>query len=395
MQQRSDFCGHNTISNVSSIAALSIDDRSWISFHKGPTMLVLIKGIKSVTPVFVGTVLGALGVALPGPARHLLASAGAVRPNLSGHLTLAARVQHILGIQPGDASYLPSVAKLVKVVAPYVFQPHPRHAIYAALAQRSADIRQLVAALNAGANPNALRTKILQSVNLEGRYVPLKGKHWRYGILGDRMWIAAYIQNHALELMRAGNAVQAAHYARASLLLRCQESPAMGWYYPLLYYVHTGAERLRVKEDGPLTRKIQMIPASLAITVAQQQELNGLFRTASLRGGKRFRRLYNSLDIAANVVGRTRRPFDRKIVRNYLKILQQSISAAPSIHWRYEILVNTMVALRRLNLSGHRGTSEKIEAVFQQWTARVKANETMEPVAKEALLRWLKEALPP
>ena len=135
-----------------------------------------------------------------------------------------------------------------------------------------------------------------------------------------------------------------------------------------------------------------MIPASLAITDRRDEELNKLFHIASLPGGERFRHAFNSMTIDAYNASQTGGPLGKKKVRNYLKLLQQSISSAPNIHWQYEILVNAMVARRQLNLSGHRGTSKKIKAVLRQWAARVRASEVMEPVAKQALLRWIKEA---
>ena len=200
----------------------------------------------------------------------------------SSRLPLAVRVRNILGVPRGTAPYLPALAKLVRAISPHIGSPHAE--MPAVFGRHGREARQLVLALNNGADPTALRDAIIRALNLEGRYVPPLGSTWLYGSLIDRMYIAGCLRIRALHFFSNHHPRQAARYARAALLLSAQEDIQIGTMSVLAIWAPSASTPFKFSAAALAYRR--RLRSCLAIGTSRENRLDRLYIAARARPGK-------------------------------------------------------------------------------------------------------------
>ena len=311
---------------------------------------------------------------------------------------LATRVYAILNLPSGSRPWLPSLARLIAAISPDIHAPA---AVRDATFRRHlADARELVAALNTGADPIALRMRIMNCLNLDGTYSVPHGKKWRYGTLIDRLWLGSLLLGRALKLMGQGHKMRAARYARAELLIACQNSLWMGWRPCLFSHVRLHWNWKRRYGSLVNARELQIglrfrrrLRAILDISGRQQAALDHLYAAGERQLAGRFGSAYNTLSVIGDkiVEASTKRAL-RHAREKCLRSVMVCIAKAPNIGWQFRSL-RTILALRsQLNLSGYRHLSLQIKQMLQRWAAKIKSDRAMPRLERQALQRWIKEA---
>ncbi len=305
----------------------------------------------------------------------------------TSHLPLATRVQEILGISRGKASYLPALSKLTGAIAGHLGSL--RAQMQAVFGGHRTDVRQLVSALNTGANPVALRDAIMRSVNLEGRYALPHGGRWAYGLLIDRLRVAECLQSRALHFLANKHPRRAAHYAWAALLLSAQEDIQIGTMACLNLCVSSGSTPF--KFSAAAIRQRRRLRSCLGIAQTREKRIDRIYVSARARPQKYGFTLQGFFDISAQAA-KLNTPIALPTAMNIVRLLKRSIAGAPNLRWRYMILRYVIGVRQQLARSGHRRMSEEIKSVLQGWAGKIRHDPEIHRRQRSALLRWIKEA---
>ena len=312
---------------------------------------------------------------------------GAAVATAASRLPLAARVQDILGISRGKASYLPALSKLTGAIQGHLGSLHAQ--MQAVFGRHGKEVRQLVSALNTGANPVALRDAIMRSVNLEGRYALPHGGRWAYGSLIDRLRVAECLQSRALHFRANKHPGRAAQYARAALLLSAQEDIQIGTMACLNLWVSSGSTPF--KFSAAAIRQRRRLRSCLGITQARENRMDRIYISARARPQKYGFTLQRFFDISTQAA-KLDTPIALPTAMNIVRLLKRSIAGAPNLRWRYMILRYVIGVRQQLARSGHRRVSEQIKSVLQGWAGKIQHDPEIHRRQRSALLRWIKEA---
>lgn len=297
---------------------------------------------------------------------------------------LAVRVARVIGAKVGTRPYMAPYSRVIQFLRRSM-KRKPSQPLAARMAGAPAGVERgvtaLVAALSVGASPTALRDLILGSINLEG-HSRRPGVRWLYGNLWNRILLSRWLTLRSRQMLAAGHRAEAAGYARAGLLLWCQDSLSLNGAASLGYWL-----------DPLMAPEVRQNALALGLGRGAMARLRGIYQ----HGKRRSERFYSP-----------RRPFiagyfeiqklgfrapPHGLIKGYLAGIAGAIrEASGRISELYQMLRMVLDARRSLNLDGHRGAALKIKAFLLNWAAKVKANPVMPKIERQALLRWIKEA---
>ena len=157
-------------------------------------------------------------------------SAGAA-PASAAPDALAGQVQSVLGMSRGDSPYLADYRMCLSnlLAAAKVFRAHGEaQSQYLRRIDSNTHLRDasalLVKAFADGADAEALRNKVLASLNLRGRSVGTAHGPWPYGQMLDRLQVMNYLLARARSMDSKGEITGARMWARTAILLYTQDS---------------------------------------------------------------------------------------------------------------------------------------------------------------------------
>ncbi len=335
---------------------------------KGMNLTIHKKSIQFLTGLFVGTLC-----------LHVLANVSR-RP---AREALATRVQKILGMKTGNHSYLPQYRKIIRFMKTnqtgnvnkawkdVMAQPPVRRAIHS-----------LVGALNAGANAIALRNKILASLTLNG-YMEKPGSPWGYGTPVERWFIWSYLSARSINMLHKGENVRATKYARAGILLRCQDAPSLGvgtvlngWFNPSSSFARQNA-------------------IALHITPLQRARLLKIYWPA-VHYEMRFisiKRPFLATHLAIVKMEHGYHVLPKKLVGNYVATMKATFRKLKRhIFLEYFYLRIIRGDVRTMIGHGHRRAARRIRVALKSLEDRIKKQKNISIIDSQALLRWIKEA---
>ena len=312
----------------------------------------------------------------------------------SGHSSgevLATQVRKILGMKPGKHPYLPQYRKIIRFMHPRInlLEKDNAEQQEIALAPVKRAIHSLVSNLNAGADVMMLRNKILSSLTLDDYYMPSKaGSPWAYGKLWDRIILSDYLTSRARQMFKAGEKIRAAKYARAGLLLRCQDDVDLQGPGLLGYWFNPASP------DARYNAIVRQNAITLGMSHLQKANLLKIYLSAvqyefHIQSVKRAFWV-NHFTIAKLWFSPT---IPKRLVKRYAAALASRIRRNTGrLYVEFPTLRLTMYDVRAMIGHGHRNAAKPIQAVLKNLAGRIKKQRDISAIDRQALLRWIKEA---
>ena len=304
------------------------------------------------------------------------------------HAPLAARVAAILKMPVGKNGYLEPLQKLLRVIHPMLWHSTAA-SIEGRLARNHAfrqNLSSLVAAFRKGASPIALRDAVVGHLTLDGQYVSGKDLRWRLGGLWDRVVLCSYLRHLARRACVAGQRSRSAAYARTSIMLWAQDSVELG-----------GGASLGDWLNPKVFPKAAMNLRSLSLSAKQKRLLTGLFRRSAATR-LRFETVRNNPLMRYALV--LQKSGAKTIPKESLNGFLSAVQSCPPLRrcqvglGRYALMVVSTVH-REFAEDGHAGAARKLEKVLAGVAGRLRRLKQPAAVDRNALLRWIKEAMGP
>lgn len=308
----------------------------------------------------------------------------------------AARLKAVLGIKGSGANYLPPLAKAVSILEPAVrrgIKTHPR-AASAAFRLATPYLDQVVTDINKGAPAALLRNKILATVNLHGEPAGPAARHWLYGNTLTRLdilsgWFPMMIRN----AIAARQWIHAASLERARLILTSQEAEWAGPQFTL-YGFSAGSLRTKPNRRKEFDRMLG------EKCVADLGRMWGEGQAQSAPWDSAFNGFIGMTQEGVLVDPRgipKRAPIPAAMVRRVMRYLRRAIHSAVRTDLQWRLLNAGALAwcIHHYSLAGHTRFVERMASALGTWAAQVKKQQAMPALERHALLRWIKEALPP
>jgi hypothetical protein len=315
---------------------------------------------------------------------------------------LAAELYQIFGLHVGDHAYLNDYAALVNSV------PRDARRSGATLlkffkTKARPMLKRLVAAINSGADPTALRDRILTSLKLGQRYGRLNGKPWPYGPMYLRLAVGSAMYREAVAFDRAHHPRAARRWLRAAAILNAQDDVLTGPLMVLSPLVSPKAwpywQRLVKSAPAQAAGDVKGYRQNVRIldlSPGQRAALRALYR-------RRIRSLSGPVMKAANTFADPEAvlkasPAQRgAMLQRLLKSLSLFARSHAPIGARYELLDNAAWVRSQLERGGLAGASQSILRELRGWELRVRHwhSGSIRPLYRKALLRWIKEAMGP
>ena len=315
-------------------------------------------------------------------------SAGAA-PVASVPDALAGQVQHVLGMHHGDSPYLADYRICLNnlLAAAKVFRTRREtQSQYLRRIDSNTQLRDasalLVKAFADGADAEAIRNRVMASLNLRGRSVGTAHARWPYGQMLDRMQVMNYLLAHARSMDSKGEIAEARMWARTAFLLYTQDSIFGGaaawgnWFNPSAF------------PEAAINEKM------LGIDHAQRRALKRLYQNSLRRenwlhtlGIAPIQTFTDSISVTAG-----RSVSKRRLARftHTLAILIRKTDGRLSE--QFFLLRCVAGAIRRLSSGGHARAASVVIATLVRWSSHVRGEKRLSKVDRASLLRWIREA---
>ena len=303
---------------------------------------------------------------------------------LPGSEGLAVKVRKIMGIPSGIHPYLPQLRQVLKFFNAHIWKETNRQ--FRNSYMKDPAIRRalssLVRALNTGVNVSALPDRILNSITLGLHYLRSPRKPWAYSNVMVRLSVIASCSDIAIRALSAGDRARAVRYARASLIMMCQND---------LFLHGTLCMQSWLNPNWPHQRWKYL---SLGITEAQGNLLRQLYR----RGVKEMA-LENTCwkhllaDFSAIEKSRIHSSESSKLGAAYISALEYArTNFEGKLDQEFYLLGTVRSDSRKLLTYGHRNSVRRIKVFLKNWAARIKKQRDISRIDSQSLLRWIKEA---